>query len=356
VVGVATPTPRRRWQEWAGYAAAAWSLAYGALGLYWALGGAGFPFGMENDPDADHSILARVTAESGAPIIAMLGLIGTLVALILTQSKPKRLTRWLLLAFAWTVTATLLIVIPDERVLRAVAYAPLFLVGAPFGWPSVSFREVIPWPVLNQLILIAGGVLWAVTAAVHSGLANARTSWTTPSAAARWGQWAVAVAVVIPLLYAITRYAWALGIPLGISDTFLREGQASGLWIAGAGLATVAVAGAILTLGLAQRWGEVFPQWLPGLAGKRVPPALAIVPATLVAIIVTSAGLTYMRQFLAAGELGEEWATLGPELLWPFWGMALGAATLAYYYRRRAETPSPGRRHYLPGLTSTGRG
>ena len=26
-----------------------------------------------------------------------------------------------------------------------------------------------------------------------------------------------------------------------------------------------------------------------------------------------------------------------PELLWPLWGGALGAATLAYYYRRRGK-------------------
>jgi hypothetical protein len=37
----------QRWPEWVGYAAAAWSLAYGLLGLWWALGGAGFPFGTE---------------------------------------------------------------------------------------------------------------------------------------------------------------------------------------------------------------------------------------------------------------------------------------------------------------------
>jgi len=43
---------RWRWPGWIGYAAAAWSLIYGALGLYWALGGAGFPFGREKDPDA----------------------------------------------------------------------------------------------------------------------------------------------------------------------------------------------------------------------------------------------------------------------------------------------------------------
>jgi hypothetical protein len=33
----------------------------------------------------------------------------------------------------------------------------------------------------------------------------------------------------------------------------------------------------------------------------------------------------------------EDWAALAPELLWPIWGVALGAATLAYYFRRRGE-------------------
>ena len=45
-----------RWSGWIGYVAAAWSLAYGLLGLYWTLGGAGFPFG-KNDPSAALSIL-----------------------------------------------------------------------------------------------------------------------------------------------------------------------------------------------------------------------------------------------------------------------------------------------------------
>ena len=46
-------------------------------------------------------------------------------------------------------------------------------------------------------------------------------------------------------------------------DSCLREGQASGLWLAGAALATLAVVGALLTLGLVQRWGEDLPGWLP---------------------------------------------------------------------------------------------
>ena len=100
--------------------------------------------------------------------------------------------------------------------------------------------------------------------------------------------------------------------------------------------------GALLTLGLVQRWGEVFPGWLPVVGDKQVPPALAIVPATLVAILVTTPGLMFVRLTLL-GEIGElftfvgdeDWAALAPELLWPLWGVALALATQAYYYRRR---------------------
>jgi hypothetical protein len=332
----------RRWRDWIGYATAGWSLAYAALGLYWTLGGAGFPFGIASDPGAARSILIGVDVASGAPAVAGLGLLGALVALVMTRVWASRIVVWVLLAFAWIAAAMLLVVIPDARILIAVAYAPLVLLGAPFGWPPADFRDAIPWPVLNQLILVAGGALWAATAMafadrtrVSFGCDHARADWTTPDAAARWGRWAVAVAVIIPLLYATTRYAWALGIPLGISDEFLHELQTSGLWVAGAGLGTVAVIGALLTLGLTQEWGEVFPNWLPGVGGKRVPPALAIVPATLVAIFVTSAGLSFIWLWLEQGMPLEGWSTIGPELLWPFWGLALGAATLAYYYRRR---------------------
>jgi hypothetical protein len=45
-------------------------------------------------------------------------------------------------------------------------------------------------------------------------------------------------------------------------------------------------------------------------------------------------------------ELGHRtnWATVHvPELFWPVWGGALGAATLAYHLRRRGRCPHCGR-------------
>lgn len=343
---------RHPWLEWAGYAALCWSLLYAALGLFWSLGGPGFPFGRGNDPQAALSILAGVRTETAAPVVAGLGLAGTAVAAAMLRGWGQGFPRLALLAFAWAAAATLVVLIPDYRLLMAAAYLPLFVLGAPFGWPPGNFFDVITWPIMNQILCVIGGLCWAAAAVAYQRRTAANgcpacgrapdDSWTTPAAAARWGRWATAVAILIPLAYAATRWAWALGIPLGISEAFLREGQAVGLWWAGAGLATVAVGGALLTLGLVQHWGEVFPRWIPGLGGRRVPPALAIVPAAIVAVLVTSAGLMFVRLTLsgAIGELfpyvgPENWAALAPEMLWPIWGVALAAATLAYYYRRR---------------------
>jgi hypothetical protein len=354
----------RRWPEWVGYAAAAWSLIYGGLGLYWALGGAGFPFGSESDPRvATLSIFGDARTETGAPVIAVLGLAGALVAVTMARTQGRGIFRRALLGFAATASTALALLIPDYRVLVAVAYAPIFLVGAPFGWPPANyFESALPWPVVNQFVCIAGGLLWAATAIAYGRLSRdacgycGRTGddtagWTLPESAASWGKWATYVAVAVPVLYAVTRWAWALGIPLGISEEFLREGQATGLWWAGATLATIAVGGAILTLGLIQRWGEVFPRWIPLVAGKRVPVMLAVIPASLASVIVTQAGLMFVRLTLFGtfrlGErsltLDENWAAIAPELLWPVWGAALGVATLAYYYRRRGRCEHCGR-------------
>lgn len=350
---------RHPWLEWAGYAALGWSLLYAALGLYWSLGGAGFPFGRGYDPQAALSILADVRPETAAPIIAALGVAGTAIAAAMVRGWGQGVVRLAILAFAWAAAATLVVLLPDYRLLMAAAYLPLFVLGAPFGWPPGNFFDVITWPIMNQVLCVAGGICWGAAAVAYQrrtgegrsarGRGSAG-SWTTPAAAARWGRWATAVAVVIPLVYAGTRWAWALGIPLGISEAFFREGQEIGLWWAGAGLATVAIGGAVLTLGLVQRWGEVFPRWMPGIGGRRVPPALAIVPAAIVSVLVTSAGLMFVRLTLsgAIGELfpfvgDENWAALAPELLWPFWGIALAMATLAYYYRRRAPCLPCGR-------------
>ena len=215
---------------------------------------------------------------------------------------------------------------------------------------------------------MVGGFLWLAgtvcyarrsgDACVYCGRRDGAEGWTGPERAARWGRIALYVAMVAPIFYAFTRYAWALGIPLGMSEAHLRQGQASGTWISGLFLATFGLVGTVLMLGLVQRWGENFPRWMIGLAGRRVPIALAVVPAALAAVLLVVggvgiwAGLSQMVANAAAGGafgtglVGEIFFQLGPTLLFPVWGVALAVATLGYYYRRRGPCVVTGAVNY----------
>jgi hypothetical protein len=344
---------RSPWPRWIGYATAGWSSIYGILGVLWSVGADGFPFGREHDPTGEAiSILDRVGQDTAAPVVALVGLGGAALALVLARAGTRGVLARVAIVPAWLYAAGLALVLPDYRPLIRVAYTPVFVIGKiGFGWPAdVSFAEMYSWPVLNQMSCIAGGLLWAgtaVTAArrqLHRCPYCGRTATAADpagrAAIARTGRTATYAAVTVPLVYCLTRWAWALGIPLGVSREFLRkmEAGAPGIWLLGAMLGTLGAAGAVLTLGLTQQWGEVYPRWIPGLRGKPVRPRTAIIPATLVAIMVTTAGLMYIR-VTALGQLPGDFrdniTTVGPEMLWPLWGVALGAATYAYHLRRR---------------------
>lgn len=331
------------------------STAYAFAGLFWMAGGGGFPFGTAHDPLARRqSILENVTQESAAPWVVALGLLGTVIALAMCQVRRRGPLASLLLVLAGVQGATYAFVIPDGRPLIAAAHIPILLAGKPFGWPpGVTISSQVSWPVANQLLLILLGASWFAAAVVFHrtvaracqvcGRHDASPAWTRPERAARWGRWAVAAAIAVPALYAMTRLAWALGIPLGVSRRFLTEEAADSpeIFIAGAFMAMLALGGATLTLGLVQKWGEVYPRWIPWLRGNPVRPRTAIVPATVVAFIIIGPGVGWIRTALLGyfppGALSEDWGTVAPGALWPVWGVGLALATYAYYLRRRGR-------------------
>jgi hypothetical protein len=347
----ATARRSRSWIEWSSLAAAAWSAMYACMGAWWTSGRGRFPFGVGPASGPAASLLYGASARIGAPVVAALGIAGVAVALLIAR-RPPRDVHPVLRAYAWAMTVTLLVLVPDARAVVTAAYAPVFVIGAPFGWPPVSFAPALAWPIVNQHLCITGGFLWGATALVASRRARGAclqcgrdaggTTWTTPLAARRWGTWATAVAVVAPLPYAATRLAWAIGIPLGASAEVLGAARTGDSWFPAGALASVAIGGALLTLGLVQRWGEVFPRVLPIVGGRRVRPAIAILPASVVAVLVFAAGLGVLRAEIEAGF--RDWSTMSlVGLVWPLWGLALGTATLAYHYRRRGRCPRCGR-------------
>jgi hypothetical protein len=343
------------WLRVAARLAPAWALLYGLVALAWAFGCAGYPFDPAVDPEATMSLLGVVTPQAGAGGLAALSLVAAVVGTVMLRSRGGGLGRQVAIGFGAVMAVAFAVVLPDLRVLMTMAYAPVLLVLAPFGWPpGVTLGSLVNGPLVHQLILMAGGLAWA-GATIHyrrrtAGAcercgATPRTvgepeaTWVT-----RWARRAVAAAVVIPLVYVATRWAWALGIPLGVPADVLSADTGHATWIGGAMLASVAALGALLTTGLVLPWGEVVPAWVPGLGRRRIPPGLAIVPATLMTIVITAAGVAFVRLVLVGGmplQL-EEWGVVGPTLLWPAWGVALGVATLAYRERRRGTCPSCG--------------
>ena len=349
---------RKRWPERIGYVAATWSFLYGALGLFWALGGPGFPFGT-GDPElmaeADFafkvSLLAKTTPETAGPVIAVLGLAGAIAGVLMARRWTRGPTPWALPAFGWLLAVGLAVIIQDYRTLIVVAYTPVLAIGKVFGgFAHAGWADLFLLPRLNLLMCLLAGIAWALTAvAYRRAVTNACTSCGSrerlgSTLLQRLAKPAVWVAFAIPLAYCLTRWAWALGLSLGIDPGMYQEGLDSGLWLAGAGLATFGAGGAILTLGLIQRWGEVFPRWMIGFHGKRVPPMLAVVPATLVAVLVTAAGFMYIRIVISRGGVtSSTWPLELPETLWVVWGAALFTATMAYHQRRRTACLRCGR-------------
>jgi hypothetical protein len=366
----AVPAPGARvrdWQHWVPYAAVAWSLLYGVLGVFWAVSGHGFPYTPANVSDGMGPLLGRLGPGAAWIVVLTVGLPAAALAAAMLHGVRGRLVRPLFMTGGSLLAGVLLLLMTGLNLLVMVGYIPYTIRGL-FTGDAIGQRYlqiVTQWALIHQLLCLIGGFLW-LAATVCYGRLSAGTclycgrrddsqDWQNPDQAARWGRIAVYVALVAPIFYAVTRYAWALGFPLGMTWEYLRQGQKSGMWTSGFFLASFGLVGAVLMLGLVQRWGEVFPRWMIGLAGRRVPITLAVVPAALVSVlfvvggIVIWAGLAGMAANLSAGGAkGMGLITgiifqVGPTLLFPVWGVALAVAILGYYFRRRGQCKVCGR-------------
>jgi hypothetical protein len=352
------------WQRWTPYAAVAWSLVYAVMGCYWAVSGRGFPY----TPGLMSDVAGPLAGQFGPSVAWVLVITAGLPAAAAGSAMLRgfRVLRPFLIAAGALFAGGLLLLMTDINLLIALAYVPntvyRLLTRAEIGSYLQALTE---WTLLHQLICLVGGFLWLAAtvsyarrsghACLSCGRREGAEGWTSPDRAARWGRIAVVVAMIPPILYALTRFAWALGTPLGISEEVLRRGQENGEWTSGLFLAAFGLLGAALMLGLVQRWGEVFPTWMIGLAGRRVPIAMALVPASVVSVLFVVAGIGiwsgYKQMAQQAVGSGQDMGiVVGPTLLFPVWGVALAVATLGYYYRRRGPCSVCGR-----GATREGR-
>ncbi len=358
---------KRGWQQWTPYAAVVWSLMYGALGIYWAVGGGGFPYTPSATADPMGPIIGRFGPVVDWVVVILAGLPAAIIAVAMLRGVRSRVLRPIFITVGTLLAGVLLLLMTSLNLLILFGYIPYTIRGllSRAEFTQVYVAGLTDWSTLHQLLCLAGGFIWLAAtvsytrwsggACVYCGRRDDGEGWQSPDNAMRWGRIALYVSLVVPVFYAFTRYAWALGIPLGITEEYLRLGQVRGTWISGLFLATFGLVGAIISLGLVFRWGEVFPRWMIGLAGRRVPIGLAVIPASLVSVLLVVggagiwSGLGGMVNNLVAngtqqtdiirGILFE----VGPTLLFPVWGLALAVATLGYYYRRRGPCAKCGR-------------
>lgn len=325
---------------------------------------------------------------SVAAVVGCLGLVGAFAALIALRSGRPPRSRTGLLVAALVEVAGFGIALQSVTTIALAGY--LLAMALPLAVVVLAVLVVrryrrLRWPVLAGLAAIVAGIALSPTslagalARLGSSLAagfaaSAPKLGVTVLSAAVVGAWVLVairlargssgassagqlvlqhrraltlVAAAGPLPYGLVRATWLTPWPLVAPE----EGLAPELRLWGLLLGGAALVGTVLTLGLICRWGETFPRWVPRLAGRPVPVALAVVPGGLVAGIVCAAAVPMLRLAVlpTADEVSDGLPLLERlvfALVFPFWlwGPALALAVWGYArYRSGVETRADAR-------------
>ncbi|WP_129788514.1 hypothetical protein [Promicromonospora panici] len=300
-----------------------------------------------------HTVAALVGVATG--IAALAGALGTrgriwaaalqlLVFGLVLQSGGTLSTAGYLVAAAMPVVVVVLLVqvVRRYRVLRWAVGVPglaalaiggflardaIAEIGVNLGTGFATYGTGL----LTSLLFIAVGSLWAtvgIQALSETPALDRATAWVL-----RHRRAITIVAATGPLPYALVRLTWLtpwphLGDGLDLSTRIWGLALSSGAWL-----------GVFLTIGLIRPWGEVFPRWMPGLAGRRVPIAAAAVPGGMIAVTLIFTAVPMLIMFseegLVAGLLGA--------LTFPcwYWGPALALAVWGYVAHRIQTAPQP---------------
>jgi hypothetical protein len=297
------------------------------------------------------SLLESAPSDVVGPAFVTVGLLGVGATAVFLSPRSTAGARRVAVAFGAVLAVTASCLIPDYTMLALLALWPVLVVFAFTGVEGSQngIGDILYWHRVNLVLIFAGGLLWAgATLAarrrvrgdcVHCGRAPGEPAHLSPERRAhllRLGQRFVWLAVLATLPYDLTRFAWFLGWPLGLSeDLFVSLQDPPELLTVGLVLGLLSTGGAALTHGLVAGWGERFPRWLPRIAGRRVPILLAVVPAALVTVTLPPASIMFASPGINGGLDLADWGAWLPSMFWILWAVGLGSATWAYHRRRR---------------------
>lgn len=344
---------------------AVWSVLCAGLGLWWLLDFDAYPLATGQSD----GVLMIVPPTAAAVAFLALGLAGVPLAMLLGRTGDRTRGRGVILLAGAGYVIVVGVVAPDVQLLAFLGYltalsAPLVVVGLLIGGARRHPGNLIPLALIGTaivvgfamgqigeptlrmfesigeglrrvgfrpvilVVMVAGGALFALLTLAAAGRGR---GWPrTPEGRVRldrWGRVATWVAAACPMPYVLIRMTWLTPWPQGIPGG--PESLGAGVRVFGILLGLAALGGAVLTLGLIYRWGEVFPAWLPRLRGRRVPVMAAVVPATVVSVALCASAVSLAM--MSTNE-GAGWVIAA--IPTPIWGPALGLATYAYYRRR----------------------
>lgn len=304
--------------------ALAGSLVLSGFGLLWQLRGDANP--LDQPTERFSSALTLYPDGWANGIFLGCALVALATAVALFRAGPA--TRWVAVA-----GVAALVVLMDATSLTLAGYLPFMFIAAAFG--AVDLGILWSLGLLLQLVMLVtvaafGWVLAAGLRREHRAVSAEERAERLAVVTARTRRW-TKIAIEAPLVYAISRVLMFFTVP-GF-DMF--EFNEPILW-AGLGLGVAAMGGAWLTFGLIRPWGEVFPRWMVGLRGRRVPIGAAAMPALLVAVMVLTATKAAFAAFDAP--IMWDWPLISwPMLLWPLWAFALAMAAVNYAARRQLD-------------------
>jgi hypothetical protein len=162
-------------------------------------------------------------------------------------------------------------------------------------------------------------------------------------------RWALRLAYALPLLL-LPSCLWRLPFAFDFTMGQVQDTRMPGLAISIPyvfGLSILTEVAALASIGLVSRWGETFPTWVPIVGGKRVPPMVVIIPATIGGLVMTCVtammGLTWFGVIEGVPYENLWWEALAKTAIAPIavWGPTVLALTAAYHVRRRPHAPTP---------------
>jgi hypothetical protein len=163
------------------------------------------------------------------------------------------------------------------------------------------------------------------------------------------------LAVVAPIPYSLSRVLWAAGVPVGITEEFLRELDSPGWGSLGLlMLARLSEGTAVFTHVFIKARAQVVPGWVPLLGGRAVRPWIVIGLLLPPIVALAGANLDALHEIVVHGEpqrpsgFADEpaWSLWAHQIVFLVWGSSLTVATFAYWRATRPPACSP--REHVP--------